>query len=44
VIHPIGRNLGQIPGVAGATEVGENQVILVIDTASLLAGTEAARV
>ena len=44
VIHPIGRNLGRVPGVAGATEIGENQVILVIDTASLLATSEAVRV
>lgn len=37
VIHPIGRSLGRVAGVAGATEVGENQVILVLDTSSLLA-------
>lgn len=44
VIHPIGKRLGNLPGVAGATEVGENQVILVIDTSSLLAPVEAVRV
>ncbi len=44
VIHPIGRSLGRVAGVAGATEVGENQVILVLDTASLLAAAEAERV
>jgi len=43
-IHPIGAHLGRVPGIAGATEVGENQVILVIDTASLLAAGEAGRV
>ncbi len=44
VIHPIGKRLGGLPGIAGATEVGENQVILVIDTGSLLAPIEAVRV
>jgi two-component system, chemotaxis family, sensor kinase CheA len=44
VIHPIGQKLGHIPGIAGATEIGENQVILVIDTAGLLAPTETVRV
>ncbi len=44
VIHPIGRSLGRVAGVAGATEVGENQVILVLDTSSLLAAVEAERV
>lgn len=44
VIHPIGKRLGSLPGIAGATEVGENQVILVIDTSSLLAPIEAVRV
>lgn len=44
VIHPIGQKLGHIPGIAGATEIGENQVILVIDTAGLLAPLEAVRV
>jgi two-component system chemotaxis sensor kinase CheA len=44
VVHPIGQKLGRIPGVAGATEVGENQVILVIDTASLFTVLEASKV
>ncbi len=44
VIHPIGRSLGRVAGVAGATEVGENQVILVLDTSSLLAAEEERRV
>jgi len=44
VIHPIGQKLGHIPGVAGATEIGENQVILVIDTAGILAPLETVRV
>jgi len=44
VVHPIGESLGAVPGVAGATEMGENQVILVIDTASLLSTVEPVRV
>ncbi len=44
VVHPIGQSLGAVPGVAGATEMGENQVILVIDTASLLSTVESVRV
>lgn len=43
VVHPIGQKLGRVPGVAGATEVGENQVILVIDTASLFTVLEPAK-
>ncbi len=43
VVHPIGQRLGRVPGVAGATEVGENQVILVIDTASLFTVLETAK-
>ena len=44
VVHPIGQKLGRIPGVAGATEVGENQVILVIDTASQFTVLETSKV
>jgi two-component system, chemotaxis family, sensor kinase CheA len=44
VVHPIGDKFGKVPGVAGATEVGENQVILVIDTVSLFGAQEAVRV
>ena len=40
VVHPIGQKFGKVPGVAGATEVGENQVILVIDTVSLFGSIE----
>lgn len=43
VVHPLGQRMGSIPGVAGATEVGENQVILVIDTASLFTALEPVR-
>ena len=44
VVHPLGQRMGSIPGVAGATEVGENQVILVIDTASLFTALEPVKV
>jgi two-component system, chemotaxis family, sensor kinase CheA len=36
VIKPIGRALGQVPGIAGATELGNNRTVLVIDVASLV--------
>jgi two-component system chemotaxis sensor kinase CheA len=44
VVHPIGERFARIPGIAGATEVGENQVILVIDTASLFTSGETVKV
>ena len=40
VVHPLGERFGKVPGVAGATEVGENQVILVMDTVSLFGAIE----
>lgn len=40
VVHPLGERFCKVPGVAGATEVGENQVILVIDTVSLFGAIE----
>ncbi len=43
VVHPLGQTFGHLPGVAGATEIGENQVILVIDTASLFSGLDGGR-
>ena len=36
VIKSIGERLKTIPGIAGATEVGEGEMILVIDAASLI--------
>lgn len=36
VIKSIGERLKAIPGIAGATEVGENEIILVIDVGSLI--------
>ena len=43
VVHPLGERFGRVAGVAGATEVGENQVILVIDTVSLFGTIEAVK-
>ncbi len=36
VIKSIGERLKTIPGIAGATEVGENEIILVVDVGSLV--------
>ena len=36
VIKPVGERLSAVPGLAGATEIGESEVVLVIDTASLI--------
>lgn len=36
VIKSIGERLKTTPGIAGATEVGEGEMVLVIDTASLI--------
>ena len=36
VIKAIGDRLKSVPGVAGATEIGEGEIVLVIDTASLI--------
>lgn len=36
VIKSIGDRLKNVPGVAGATEIGGNEIILVIDTTSLI--------
>lgn len=36
VIKAIGERLESIPGIAGATEVGENEIVLVIDVGSLI--------
>ena len=36
VIKSIGDRLKSVPGVAGATEIGEGEIILVVDTASLI--------
>ncbi|HVR43517.1 MAG TPA: chemotaxis protein CheA [Thermoanaerobaculia bacterium] len=36
VIKSIGARLDSVPGIAGATEIGENEIILVVDVGSLI--------
>jgi two-component system chemotaxis sensor kinase CheA len=36
VIKSIGQRLKSVPGIAGATEIGDGEVVLVVDTASLI--------
>ncbi|HEX9162118.1 MAG TPA: chemotaxis protein CheA [Thermoanaerobaculia bacterium] len=36
VIKAIGERLKSVPGIAGATEIGESEIVLVIDVASLI--------
>ena len=36
VIKSIGERLARTPGIAGATEIGEGEIVLVIDVASLM--------
>jgi two-component system chemotaxis sensor kinase CheA len=36
VIKSIGLRLKSVPGIAGATEIGEGEIVLVIDVASLI--------
>jgi len=38
VIKPLGKRLAEIPGIAGATELGDKRVILVLDVESLVEG------
>ncbi|MCA9681066.1 MAG: chemotaxis protein CheA [Myxococcales bacterium] len=46
VIKPIGKALRQVPGIAGATELGDNRTVLLLDVATLVSeavgGVEAA--
>nr|WP_255216673.1 chemotaxis protein CheA [Pseudenhygromyxa sp. WMMC2535] len=46
VIKPIGKALRQVPGIAGATELGDNRTVLLLDVATLVGeavgGVEAA--
>jgi two-component system, chemotaxis family, sensor kinase CheA len=37
VIKPMGERLKNIPGIAGATEIGDKKPVLVIDAESLVA-------
>ena len=43
VVKPIGRLLRDIPGVAGATELGDPAAVLVLDPEALIAGGRDAR-
>jgi two-component system, chemotaxis family, sensor kinase CheA len=36
VIKSIGERLKSVPGIAGATEIGENEIVLVVDVGSLV--------
>jgi two-component system, chemotaxis family, sensor kinase CheA len=36
VIKPLGKRLAEVPGIAGATELGDKRVILVLDVESLV--------
>ncbi|RMG94798.1 MAG: chemotaxis protein CheA [Deltaproteobacteria bacterium] len=38
VVKPLGRALRGVPGVAGATELGANRTVLLLDVASLVQG------
>lgn len=38
VIKPIGRMLAGLPGVAGASELGQGEPVLVVDVASMIGG------
>jgi len=44
VIKPIGRRLSDLPGLAGATDLGDATAVLVLDPEGLLAGAESDRV
>ncbi|MEO8215469.1 MAG: chemotaxis protein CheA [Acidobacteriota bacterium] len=43
VIRAVGNRIRGIPGIAGATEIGKNQIALVVDVASLVSGLAEAR-
>jgi two-component system chemotaxis sensor kinase CheA len=36
VLKPLGRRMGEVPGIAGATELGNRQTVLVLDVGALL--------
>ena len=38
VVRPLTDRLVQVPGIAGATELGDGRVVLILDTASLSRG------
>ncbi len=38
IIKPLGKRLADTPGIAGATELGDNRMVLVLDVESLIEG------
>ncbi|HAS54195.1 MAG TPA: hypothetical protein DCS42_08785 [Nitrospiraceae bacterium] len=38
VIKPLGKRLAAIPGISGATELGDRKVVLVLDVETLIGG------
>jgi two-component system chemotaxis sensor kinase CheA len=36
VIKSVGERIRSVPGVAGATEIGDSEIVLVLDAASLI--------
>jgi len=39
IIKPLGKRLSAIPGIAGATDLGDKRMVLVLDVESLIGGT-----
>jgi two-component system chemotaxis sensor kinase CheA len=39
IIKPLGKRLSTIPGIAGATDLGDKRMVLVLDVESLIGGT-----
>ncbi|MEK6700437.1 MAG: chemotaxis protein CheA [Nitrospirota bacterium] len=39
IIKPLGKRLSNIPGIAGATDLGDKRMVLVLDVESLIGGT-----
>jgi two-component system chemotaxis sensor kinase CheA len=39
VIKPLARALRQVPGIAGATELGANRTVLLLDVAAMVGET-----
>jgi two-component system chemotaxis sensor kinase CheA len=39
IIKPLGKRLSDLPGIAGATDLGDKRMVLVLDVESLIGGT-----
>ena len=39
IIKPLGKRLSALPGIAGATDLGDKRMVLVLDVESLIGGT-----